>query len=57
MPAAPARAAEPWSMSKILPSREHEQEKNAQSLNRLAVLGGAVVLAVLAAILLFTFLR
>ncbi|GMU44847.1 MAG: hypothetical protein AMXMBFR25_28330 [Lysobacterales bacterium] len=44
-------------MSKILPSREHEQEKNAQSLNRLAVLGGAVVLAVLAAILLFTFLR
>lgn len=43
-------------MSKILASRDRENEQNKAALGRLAILGGAVVVVVLVAILLFAYL-
>lgn len=43
-------------MSKILASKDQELEKNRKALTRLVILGGAVTLAILAAILVFTYL-
>ena len=42
-------------MSKILASKDQELEKNRKALTRLVILGGAVTLAILAAILVFTY--
>ena len=42
-------------MSKILASKDQELQKNRKALTRLVILGGAVTLAILAAILGFTY--
>jgi len=44
-------------MSKILASKDHENSNNQKSLQRMAILGGAIGLAILAGIVVLIVFR